>query len=100
MDSGFALWARPGMTELDRLGQQRQLARGGVLPALVREQGRIIAGEAMVGELRMLRVTAFFAHRAVDALDREEGQRIRTDELAHAFEIVRRCQQLVALRRV
>ena len=65
-----------------------------------RSAGRIVAGEAMVGELRPHRIAALIAHGAVDAVDREEGERIRADELAHAFEVVGGGEQLVALGRV
>ena len=54
----------------------------------------------MIGELRTDRIAAFLAHRAVDALDRQEGQRIRADEFPHAFEVVRRGEQLVPFRRI
>ena len=42
----------------------------------------------------------FLAHGAVDAVDREEGQGIRADELTHAFEVVGGGQQLILLGRV
>ncbi len=80
--------------------QQRQLPRACFLRGLVGERRRIIAGEAMVGELRPHRIAAGKAHGAVDAVDRQEGQRIGADELAHAFEIVGGGEQLVALGRV
>ena len=54
----------------------------------------------MVGELRTRRVAAFLAHGAIDAVDRQEGERVGADELPHAFEIVRRGEELVLLRRV
>src|SRR5207249_3480137 len=64
------------------------------------ERGRIVAGEAVIGELRLRRVALLIAHGAVDALDRQKGERIRADEAAHPLEIVRRREKLVALRRV
>src|SRR5262249_58250066 len=83
-----------------RLGEERQLPRRSLPPALVGQRGRIVTGEAVVGELRAQRIALLVAHRAVDAFDRQEGQRIRPDETAHAFEVVRPRQWLVALRRV
>src|SRR5262245_49823731 len=56
-----------------RLGQERQLARRVVLRGLIGEPGRIVAGEAVVGELRARRVAHLVAHGPVDALDRQEG---------------------------
>src|SRR5580692_12931799 len=85
---------------LRSLGQKRQLARRGDLGGPVGERGRIVAGEAMVGELRAQRIAPLVAHGAVDALDREEGERIRADELAYAFDVVGGGQELVALGRV
>jgi len=55
---------------LARLGEQRELARRRVLRVAVGERGRIFAGEAMVGELRPHRIARFFAHGAVDAVNR------------------------------
>src|SRR5580700_5296057 len=77
--------------------EQRELARRGVLRRAVGEWGRVFAGEAMIGELRPHRIAALLAHGAIDALDREEGERIGADEFAHAFEIVSRGQELVLL---
>jgi hypothetical protein len=67
--------------------------------SMVGERGRIVAGEAVVGELRAQRSRPQ-AHRAVDAVDRQEGQRIRADEGAHLFERMGGGEQLVALGRV
>src|SRR4051794_6643563 len=39
-----------------RLGEQRQLPRRGVLAGLVGQRRRIVAGEAVVGELRPQRI--------------------------------------------
>src|SRR5437016_4021193 len=83
-----------------RLGEQRQLPRRVIARALVGEWGRIVAGEAMVGELRPLRIAPLVAHRAVNAFDREEGERIRADEAPHLLDGVGRGEQLFALRRV
>ena len=70
------------------------------LRRLVGQRGRIVAGEAVVGELRPQRIALLVAHGAVDALDRQERERIGADEVAHAFEVMGRRQQLVALRRI
>src|ERR1700721_2237504 len=82
---------------LTGFGEQRELARRGVLRGAVGQRGRIFAGEAMIGELRARRIAALLAHGAIDALDRKEGERIGADEFAHAFEIVGRGQKLVLL---
>src|SRR6516162_7675807 len=96
-----ALYALPaGCFASARLGEQRQLPRRSLPPAPIGQRGRIVAGEAVVGELRAQRVALLVAHSAVDALDRQEGERIRADETAHAFEVVGRRQELVALRRI
>ena len=54
----------------------------------------------MVGELRAHRIAAVLAHGAVDALDGEEGERIRTDELPHLLEVMGGGEKLVALGRI
>ena len=71
-----------------------------LVPVLVGERRRIVAGEAMVGELRPHRIALLAAHRAVDAVDRKKRQRIGADERAHAFEVVIGGQELVALGRI
>src|SRR4051794_10845835 len=71
-----------------RFGQQRQLPWPRCLIVAVGERGRIVAGEAVVGELRARRIALLDAHGTVDAVDRQEGKRIRADELAHALEIM------------
>src|SRR6478735_11771696 len=83
-----------------RFRQQRQLPWLALLPGLVGEPGRVFAGKAVIGELRLDRIARLKAHRLVDALDREEGERIRADEFSHALEVVGRGQELVELRRV
>ena len=102
--------ARGAGDERDTVGKDggmlswlRRAARAGAARLLrhaVGERGRVFAGEAMIGELRPHRIAALLAHGAIDALDREEGERIGADELAHAFEIVGRGQELVPLGRV
>jgi len=69
------------------LGQQRQLAGHG-LAGLVGERRRVLAREAMIGELRAARVTLIETNRAIDAVDGEEGQRVGAEELAHPFEVL------------
>src|SRR5579885_3354532 len=83
-----------------RFGKERELVGHDFPRHAVGERGRIFAGEAMIGELRPRRIAALFAHGAIDAVDRKEGERIGADESAHALEIVRRSKQLVLLRRV
>src|SRR6516225_9191882 len=83
-----------------RFGEQRELAGRGVLRRAVGQRRRIFAGEAVIGELRTHRIAALLAHGAIDAFDREEGERVGADELPHAFEIVRRGEELVLLWRV
>ena len=48
------------------------------LRALVGERGRIFAGEAVIGELRADGIALLESHRAIDAVDRKKGERIRT----------------------
>src|SRR5947208_78169 len=79
-----------------RLGEQRELARARGLRGLVGQRRGIFAGEAMVGELRADRVAALEAHRAIDAVDRQESQRIGADEAAHAFHVMVGGEQLLA----
>src|SRR6185312_1694702 len=88
--------ALPAMT-LSRLDEQGELA---VLGAdLVVERDRVVAGEAGVAEARVARVAAARdAHGAVEAVDRQEGQRVDADELRHAGHVVARGQQLVLVR--
>src|SRR5262249_7605144 len=63
-------------------GQKRQL--GGVHRAvLVDEFGWIVAGEAVIGELRGARVAVFDAERAVDAGNRQECQAGTTRKRPH-----------------
>ena len=86
----------------NQLASARSESWRGVATSAVRSVsgGRIVAGEAMVGELRAQRIAPLVAHGAIDALDREEGERIRADERAHAFDVVGGGQELVALGRV
>src|SRR5262245_22125798 len=62
--------AEPGNNgQLARFSEQRQLPRRVVLPGLVGERRRIVAGEAVVGELWTGRVACAEAHGAIDAVD-------------------------------
>src|ERR1700758_4973204 len=70
---------------LARFSQQRQL-RASRIAELVDETGRIVAGEAMVGELRLSRIAAVIAHGAIDSVDGEEGERVGADKPAHLLE--------------
>src|SRR5438034_1762158 len=71
-----------------RFRQQRQLPGLLLDLGLVGEVGRIDAGEAMIREFRIGGIAAGLAHRAVHAVDRQERQRIRADDLAHFLEAV------------
>src|SRR5580700_9205257 len=90
--------AQRALLRLARLSQQRQLLAPG-LPELVDETGRIVAGEAMIGELRLSRVAPGIAHGAIDAVDGEERERVGADEPTHSLEVHARGEQLVALGR-
>src|SRR5580658_6792885 len=92
----------PGVAEKRsaRCSQQGELARWCFLCHAVGERSRIFPSEAMVGELRARRVAPLLAHGAVDAVDREEGERIRADELPHTLQIVGGGKELVLLRGV
>jgi len=54
----------------------------------------------VVGEFRARRIAAGVAHRAVHAVNRQEGQRIRADDLAHLVERMGRRQQAAAVGQV
>src|SRR5205823_10358532 len=82
------------------LGKQRQLPRRRIRRAEIGERRRVVAGEAMVRELRTHGVALRITHGAIDAIDGQEREGIGANELAHAFEIVGGCQELVALRSV
>src|ERR1700733_389499 len=88
------------VSPLARLGEKRELPWRCVLRAAIGERGRIFPGEAMVGELRTHGIAAFFAHGAVDAVDRKERQGIGADELAHAFEVMRGGEEVILLGRI
>src|SRR4051812_21753708 len=94
VDRGGALERRAST----RFGEQRQLSWRRFLPGLVGKRGRIVAGKAMVGELRAQRIALLVTHGTINTFDRQEREGVGADEGAHAFEIVRRRQQLVALR--
>ena len=68
--------ARPWLGASARLGQQRHLRA--ILFHEVGERRRIVAGEAVVGELRAGGSRPLVAHGAVDAVDRQKGQRVRS----------------------
>ena len=56
-------------------------AGSGVAPARSVSGGRVVAGEAMVGELRPDRIAPLLAHGPVEAVDREEGEAIDADDI-------------------
>src|SRR6476660_9038165 len=67
---------------LAHLGEERELAGvGGAV--LVDELGRVIAGEAMIGELRGALIAPLVAERLIDAVDRQERQAGGADEFLH-----------------
>src|ERR1700730_18405376 len=80
--------ALAGTTRSACFRQQRQLPRLRLGLGQVGERGGIVAGKAMVGEFRTRRIAAGLAHGAVHAVDRQERQRIRADDIAHFLEIV------------
>src|ERR1700732_434672 len=67
---------------------------------LVGERWRIVASETMVSELWAHWIAPVIAHGAINAVNREECQRIGTNKAAHSFEIVLGGQQVFALRGV
>src|SRR4029078_13154825 len=81
---------------LNGFRQKRQLARARFVRGEMGERRRIVAGEAMVGELGPHRIAALEPHCPIDSVDRQESERIRPDKFPHALEIVGRSEQLVA----
>src|SRR5437660_1271840 len=67
LDSLALLGFRDDAFRSARLGEQRQLPRRVIARALVGQRGWIVAGEAMVGELRPLRIAPLIAHCAINA---------------------------------
>src|SRR5437763_15763908 len=79
-------------------GEQRQLHR--YLAVIgVGEPDRIVAGEAGVAEFGTRRDALFLAHRAVEAIDRDEGEAVDADEFPHLLDVVAGGEQLIARRR-
>ena len=74
--------SRSNSTDFGEEGELLLLRR----PFAVPQPCRILAGEAMVGELGMGVVAAVKAHGLVDAVDREELQRVGADEGPHLLE--------------
>ena len=72
--------------------QERQLLLGRFADE-IGEMGRIVACETVIGELRSVRIAALEAHRLVDAVDGEEGERGHTHEFAHLVNGVGRGEQ-------
>src|SRR3546814_8268113 len=54
----------------------------------------------MIGELRVFLIAMRIAQCAIEPIDRDEGQAIDADIIAHTGKIISRCQKLFALRRV
>src|SRR5690348_7585901 len=84
---------------LANFSEQRKLPRHR-LAALVSERRRVVAGKAMVGELRAARVAMVVAHRAIDAVDRQEGEAVGAEVLAHALEVLIGREQVDLVGRV
>ena len=85
---------------LDSFSQQGQLAWAGFLRGEIGKRGGIVAGKAMIGELRPHRVASRETHGAINTVYRQKCQRICANEFSHAFEVVGGREQLVALGRV
>src|SRR6185312_6017699 len=75
------------------LGQERELARVR-LAVLVGEFGGIVAGEAMIRELRRTRFAPLDTQRAINAGNGEEGEARTTREGAHLLDAHVGSQQL------
>ena len=96
-----------GRAEGETLGEDALLAAGyelrvreprhRLVRGLVGEAGRIVAGEAMVGELRPHRIALLETHGAVDAVHRHEGQGVRADQVAHLLQRMRGGEQAGAV---
>ena len=56
-------------------------------PVGVGRPDRVVAGEAGVAKARGERVAASLAHRAVEAVDRQEGEAVDADEFGHLIDI-------------
>src|SRR5687768_16434290 len=73
--------------------------RAAVLAGGVGERRRIVAGEAGIAALRARRF-ARIAERPIEPVDRDEGEAVGVDEVAHRVDIHLRGEQLGALGRV
>jgi hypothetical protein len=82
-----------------RLGKQRKLARGRWTFQIAEPCG-VIAGKAVIGELRLHRIALVVAHDVVDPLDGEKRQRVAAHILAHFLQRMGCRQQVLAVRRV
>ncbi len=54
----------------------------------------------MVGELRAIRIARFLAHRAIEAIERQKGEGIGANKLAHSFEVMRGSEKLISFGRI
>src|SRR5205823_7113290 len=75
--------------------EERQLLYG--FTSDVGQMGGIVAGEAVVGELRPVRIAFLVTDCAINAVDREEGKRADTDIVAHFFQRVSGSKQSLLL---
>src|SRR6266851_3901025 len=82
--SAIRPWSRPLATVMRSrsLRQERQLDRDRA-GLVVGEGDRIIAGEAGVAVLGRRGVAPSLAHRAVEPVDRDEGETVGADKAAH-----------------
>src|SRR3989344_4664131 len=92
---------RPVIQEIPSgdLGEKRQLTCP-LLAVAIDKRRRIVAGETMIRELRMLLVAMGETHGAIEPVHGDECQAVDADIGAHAFEVVVGSEKLVALRRV
>ena len=64
------------------------------------ERGRVIAGETMVGELRLDRIAPLLPHSPVKTVDRQKGDGIAADIIADLIQRMGGRQQIFTLRRI
>src|SRR5262249_58889062 len=88
--SAGRLCGRPPLADVirsSRLGEQRQLDRD-LARLVVGEGDRVIAGKAGVAEPGCRGIAARLAHRAVEPVDRDEGEAVGADETAPGTDVV------------
>src|ERR1700680_4910005 len=70
------------------------------LTVLVKEAGRVIAGKAVISELRASGVASGISHGSIDSVYGEKCEAIGPHEPAHRVQVHPRREQLVTLRRI